>query len=68
MTLSSFADQFGVKIPPSSAQTVAGYVVERLDRLPHLGDTIVLGDYQLRVQELDQRRIARLHIEQNMKH
>ncbi len=63
MALSSFADQFGVKLPLSSAHTIGGYVFERLDRLPTVGDSIPLGDYRLRVEELDHRRIARVHVE-----
>jgi putative hemolysin len=63
MALSSFANQFGVQPEPSSAHTVGGYVFERLDRLPQVGESIPLGNYLLRVEELDQRRIARLGVE-----
>ncbi len=63
MVLSSFADQFGLKLPRSSANTVGGYVFERLDRLPTVGDSISLGDYRLSVEQLDRRRIARVHVE-----
>lgn len=63
MALASFVNQFGIQPHPSSAQTLGGYVFERLDRLPQVGDSIVLGDYQLRVEELDHRRIARLRVE-----
>jgi putative hemolysin len=65
MALSSFADQFGIRPEPSSAHSVGGYVFERLDRLPQVGDTVVLAEYRLRVEALDQRRIARLHVERN---
>lgn len=63
MALGSFLDQFGIQPQPSSARTLGGYVFEQLDRLPQVGDCIVLGDYQLRVEELDHRRIARLRVE-----
>lgn len=63
MALSSFADQFGMKLPPSSAHTVGGYILERLDRLPIPGDSIQSGDYRLTVEVLDGRRIARVHVE-----
>jgi CBS domain containing-hemolysin-like protein len=63
MALSNFADQFGVKLPLSSAHTIGGYIFEYLDRLPTVGDSIPLGDYRLRVEELDGRRIARVHVE-----
>jgi len=51
------------RVTPSSAHTVGGYVFEHLDRLPQVGDSILLGNYLLRVEELDQRRIARLRVE-----
>ena len=41
MALAGFADQFGVKLPESSAHTVGGYVFERLGRLPRVGDRII---------------------------
>ncbi|WP_165423183.1 hemolysin family protein [Ktedonosporobacter rubrisoli] len=62
MAIASFADQFGIKEPSSSAHTIAGYVFEHLDRLPLIGDSVMLEDYQLQVEELDHRRIARLHV------
>jgi CBS domain containing-hemolysin-like protein len=67
MALTSFADLFGVKLPRSSAHTVGGYVFECLDRLPKVGDQISLEDYTLRVEELDNRRIARVHVQQQGK-
>jgi putative hemolysin len=63
MALASFADQFGVKLSHSSAHTVGGYVFERLDRLPTVGDQISLENYILHVEELDGRRIARVRIQ-----
>jgi putative hemolysin len=63
MMLPSFADLFGVKLPLSSAHTVGGYIFERLDRLPKVGDSIRLENYRLTVEELDGRRIARVHVQ-----
>lgn len=63
MTLSSFADHFDIKLPLSSAHTVGGYIFERLDRLPKVGDAIFLENYRLTVEELDSRRIARVHVQ-----
>ncbi len=62
MALTSFADLLGAKPPRSSAHTVGGYVFERLDRLPKVGDRVSLENYILRVEELDGRRIARVHV------
>jgi len=42
--------------------TVAGVVLARLDRIPTVGDTVGLGDFTLRVLDMDGRRIDKLSI------
>ena len=63
LPLSNFADRFEVVPEPVQAHTLGGYIFERLDRLPQIGDTVALGKYQLRVEELAGRRIARVRVE-----
>jgi CBS domain containing-hemolysin-like protein len=63
MGVSSFGDRFGVAIKQRHAHTIGGYVFEELDRLPRLGDQVTLGDYTLRVEEMDKRRVARLRVQ-----
>jgi CBS domain containing-hemolysin-like protein len=41
-------------------ETVAGYVMSELGRLPVVGDTVRIPTGQLRVERLDGRRIDRL--------
>ncbi|GCF09703.1 hemolysin family protein [Dictyobacter arantiisoli] len=65
MALSSFADQFGKNtdnIEKIHANTLAGYIFEKLDRLPSLGDSVLFDNYRLRVEEMDGRRIARVKV------
>lgn len=65
MALTDFAEQFGIKLEGSiHARTIGGYVIERLDRVPMVGDTLELGDYHLRVEEMDQRRVVRIKVAQ----
>jgi CBS domain containing-hemolysin-like protein len=55
------ADQTGVRVPESGLyETVAGYVVSLLGRLPRVGDTVHLERGTLEVLRLDGRRIDRL--------
>lgn len=63
MALASFADQFDIKLPSSSAHTIGGYVFERLDRIPQPGDQVALDIYLLTVEELNGRRIARVQVQ-----
>ncbi|GCE27030.1 membrane protein [Dictyobacter alpinus] len=65
MSLSSFSDQFGSKEEKTDemhANTLAGYIFEKLDRLPALGDTVPFGGYKLRVDEMDGLRISRVKV------
>jgi CBS domain containing-hemolysin-like protein len=64
MALADFSERFGVKVGAVRAQTIGGYMLEALDRLPKVGDRLELGDYELRVEEMDQRRVARVNVKQ----
>jgi len=51
----------------SEADTVGGYVFERLGRRPELGDEIVTDGYVMRVEELDGLRIAEVRLQKHQK-
>ncbi len=73
LTLEDFADRTGLMLPEGHYDTVAGFVVAELGRVPELGDEIEVdvpaeepGDaepslvrLEMRVTELDGRRAAR---------
>ncbi len=55
------ADQAGIHVPEDGPyETVAGFVMSELGRLPVVGDVVALPDGALRVERLDGRRIDRL--------
>jgi CBS domain containing-hemolysin-like protein len=58
--LEDVADALGVPVQDAAVDTLGGYIFGRLGRKPEVGDTITLGDYVLRVEELDALRIARV--------
>jgi putative hemolysin len=76
LTLEEFADRTGLMLPEGHYDTVAGFFVAQLGRIPELGDTIDVGiptgqdtdgqgpataiRVEMRVTELDGRRAARL--------
>jgi CBS domain containing-hemolysin-like protein len=43
------------------SDTIGGHVVAKLGRLPRPGDELIIGRYRIRVEEIRQRRIVRLH-------
>jgi putative hemolysin len=62
LNLDDFAEATGVTLPEGPYETVAGYVLAHLGRLPEVGDTIEAEGRTLTVLELDGRRIARLSV------
>ncbi len=46
--------------PAEDIATTSGWVTQRLGGFPKPGDTLALGDYQLRVERTDGMRVARL--------
>ena len=62
LNLEDFEDETGVVLPDGPYETVAGFLVSALTRLPVVGDTVVEGDNEFRVVELDGRRISRVSV------
>jgi putative hemolysin len=62
LNLDDFADETGVELPDGPYETVAGFVISRLGRVPLLGDVVIDGDHQFQVTELDGRRVSRVAV------
>ncbi|MGY1602646.1 hemolysin family protein [Geodermatophilus sp. SYSU D00815] len=62
LNLDDFTEVTGVRLPEGPYETVAGYVLAELGRLPEVGDTVEHDGRTFTVLELDGRRIARLSV------
>jgi putative hemolysin len=62
LNLDDFAEVTGLKLPDGPYETVAGYVLAELGRLPEVGDEIEVDGRTITVLELDGRRISRLRV------
>ena len=62
LNLDEFAEQTGVELPEGPYETVAGYVLAALGKLPSPGDSVNVPGYTITVTEMDGRRIARLRV------
>jgi putative hemolysin len=62
LNIEDFAEQTGVELPDGPYETVAGYVVAALGRLPDRGDVIEIDGHSLEVVALDGRRVSRLRL------
>ncbi len=60
LNLDDFTEATGLALPDGPYETVAGYVLAELGRLPEVGDTIEVEGRTVEVLELDGRRISRL--------
>ncbi|GAA5043320.1 putative hemolysin [Thermocatellispora tengchongensis] len=61
--LGDVAEQAGVRLPEGPYETLGGFVMAALGRLPALGDRVEIPGFQLTVTEMDGRRVARVRIE-----
>ena len=60
LNFQDFEDATGIRLPQSAADTVAGFVVERLGRLARVGDAVSVDGATLQVTSIDRRRISEL--------
>ncbi|MEO7195205.1 MAG: hemolysin family protein [Pseudonocardiaceae bacterium] len=56
------ADAVGFVMPEGDYETVAGLVLQRLGRIPDVGDEVELDGWRLSVLRMDRRRIADLRL------
>jgi putative hemolysin len=63
LNLDDFEDETGLELPDGPYETVAGYLIQQLGRLPEMGDTATFDGFTLTVIELDGRRVARVKVE-----
>ena len=62
LNLDEFAEQTAVVLPDGPYETVAGFIVARLGRLPVVGESVDVAGHRLEVRELDGRRVSRVHV------
>ncbi len=62
LNLDEFAEQTGVELPEGPYETVAGFVISQLGKLPEPGEAVEALGHRLEVLELDGRRIARVRV------
>jgi CBS domain containing-hemolysin-like protein len=52
----------GVALAEDEATTVSGWVTRRTGGFPKPGDVLTVGDYEVRVEEINDTRVARLRV------
>jgi putative hemolysin len=62
LNLEDFEDRTGIELPEGPYETVAGFVINELGRLPDVDDNVEAVGHRFTVTELDGRRIAHVRL------
>ena len=62
LNASDFAEQTGIELPEGPYETIAGYLMYELGRVPEVGDVVEALGHRFTVAELNGRRVARVRI------
>ncbi len=60
--LAEFAEYTGIELPDGPYETVAGFVVAALGRLPSAGDVVSAGEFEIEVVGVEGRRASQLRV------
>jgi putative hemolysin len=62
LNLDDFEDETGIELPEGPYETVAGFLMARLGRIPVAGDAIDFDTYRITVLVVDGRRVSRVRV------
>ena len=62
MSIDEVNERFGLSLQDPNYETIAGYILGRLDRMAEEGDEVEAGPVLLRVEKMDGLRIDRVHL------
>jgi putative hemolysin len=62
LNLTDFAERAGLPLPPGPYETLGGFLMARLGKLPAVGDEVRVDGWRLTVAELDGRRVSRVRL------
>ena len=63
VNLDDFNDRLELNLESEEYDSLGGFIIEHLDRLPELGDSVTTSDgIRLIVESLDKNRIEKVHV------
>ena len=60
LNLDDFEDETGLELPEGPYETVSGYLMQQLGRIPQTGDWVDYDDRRITVREVEGRRVGRV--------
>jgi magnesium and cobalt transporter len=62
MSIDEFRDDFSVDIPDGDYDTVAGFIISKLERIPEKGEIYDFGTMSFEIEEASKKRISKLTV------
>jgi len=59
--LKYFNETAGTDFSSENSETLGGFILEKLGRIPRLKETVKIGNYIFEIRELEKQRIAKIH-------
>jgi len=56
------ADEHGIELPEGDYETIAGLILDKLERIPHQGQFISVPPYRLQVLQATDKKIIKVKI------
>jgi len=56
------ADDYGIDLPEGDYETIAGLILDRLERIPHQGQVITIDTYRIQVLQASSKKIVKVKI------
>lgn len=63
VTIEEFAERTGITVEDGAFETIAGYIIDRLGRLPVVDDSVTVAGARLVVRSIKRRRIVQVEVE-----
>jgi putative hemolysin len=63
LNLGDFEDETGIELPDGPYETVAGFLMARLGRVPAEGDVVTYGLHRITVMVVEGRRVSRVRVD-----
>ncbi|MBM4402821.1 MAG: HlyC/CorC family transporter [Candidatus Cloacimonetes bacterium] len=62
MEIDRLADEYGIELPEGDYETVAGLILDTLERIPHQGQYLTLGKLRLQILQATDKKIIKVKI------
>ena len=65
--IDKLADDYGIELPEGDYETIAGLILDRLEKIPHQGQVINVPPYKIQVLQATSKQIIKVKIHKTNK-